>query len=258
MTRAINLNADMGEGFGRYELGHDLALMTVVTSVNLACGYHAGDPSIMHRLVVAAKAHGVSVGAHPGFADVQGFGRRAIQMDPAALEHMIAYQIGALQGMARYAGLAVTHVKAHGALYNMAARDDAYAMAIGRAIRTLDPAMIFVVPPLSAMERAARALGLRLAREGFPDRAYRDDGQLVDRSTEGAVISDPDVAARRAVGMARDGTVTTAGGQTLPLAVDTLCIHGDTPHALEIARAVRAALEDAGHPLVPLTALQAC
>lgn len=252
MARTINLNADVGEGFGRYEIGHDGALLEIVRSVSIACGFHAGDPTIMQRIAAAAKAKGVSIGAHPGFDDRSGFGRREISMSAADVEYAVAYQIGALQALAAYAGHRVTHVKAHGALYNMAARDDGLAMAIGRAIRTLDPALVYVGQSGSEMERAAGRLGLACAREAFPDRGYDDGGALLQRGLAGAVIDDPAAAADRALRMALDGEVVTASGKRIALAADTLCIHGDVPRAVEIARAVRGALDQAGVEVVPL------
>src|SRR5215510_13597094 len=191
MAKTINLNADIAEGWGAYDIGNDAELMTIIKSASVACGFHAGDPNTMHRLCLLAKENGVSLGVHPGFNDLWGFGRRRIVMKPVDLEYMVAYQIGALQAMATYAGLKVTHLKAHGALNNMAAEDEAYAMAIGRAIRAVDREIIYVVLSGSQMEKAAVRLELRLAREGFPDRHYDDGGNLASRSIGGTVIKDP-------------------------------------------------------------------
>ena len=235
MTRAINLNADMGEGFGAYDIGNDDALLSIVNSANVACGFHAGDATVMQSLVTRAKKHGVSIGAHPGFNDIWGFGRRRIDMKPADLEYMIAYQIGALQGIAAYAGLKVTHVKPHGALYNMASENEDYALAIGRGIKTVDPKLIYVLLSGSVMEKAAEKVGLTYAREGFVDRTYEDDGILTSRKIEGSVIRDPKVAAERVVRMVLDGEVTSRQGKKIKRRVDSLCIHGDEPTATPLS-----------------------
>ena len=189
MAKAINLNADMGEGFGAWDMGDDASLMKIIRSASIACGFHAGDPVTMHRLVRLAAAAGVSIGAHPGFNDLWGFGRRRIDMSPRELEYMIAYQIGALQAMAAYVGQKVTHVKVHGALNNMAAEDIELALAIGRAMKTVDRDMIYVALAGSQMEKAAQELGLPLAREGFCDRLYDDDGNLTSRKIAGCGIA---------------------------------------------------------------------
>jgi UPF0271 protein len=248
----INLNADIGEGFGLYDIGDDEAIMEIVTSVNGACGMHAGDPTVMHRVVVAAAARGVSIGAHPGFNDLWGFGRRRIDMAPADLEYLVAYQIGALAALAAYADAKVTHVKPHGALHNMAAVDADYALAIGRAIRTVDRELIYLVPAGSEMEAAAERLALPLAREAFVDRMYGDDGQLQSRAVAGAVITDAGIAAARCVRMVETGEVVSATGRRLPVRFDSLCVHGDEPTALAVAGACRQALEAAGVAVVPL------
>lgn len=248
MARTINLNADVGEG-----IGDDAALLSLVASGSIACGLHAGDPATMHRTLLAAKTSGAGIGAHPGFDDRDGFGRREMSMSETAIESLVGRQVGALMELAARNGLTVDHVKPHGALYNMAARDAGYAMAIGRAIRGLDRDLIFVGQSGSEMQHAALRLDLQFAREAFPDRGYGDDGRLLPRSTAGAVISDPETVASRAVGMARDGVVVTASGKQITLAADTLCIHGDAPGALDIARAVRTALRASGVGIVPLT-----
>ncbi len=252
MTRAINLNADMGEGFGAYDIGNDEPLLSIVNSANVACGFHAGDPTVMHGLVTRAKKHGVSIGAHPGFNDLWGFGRRRIDMRPADLEYMVAYQIGALQAIAAYAGTRVTHVKPHGALYNMASENEDYAMAIGRGIKTVDSSLIYVLLSGSVMEKAAEKLGLKFAREGFVDRMYEADGNLTSRKIEGAVIRDPKLAAERVVRMAVEGEITSRQGTTVKRRVDSLCVHGDEPTAVAVAKAAREALIAAGVRVVPL------
>lgn len=255
MSAKINLNADMAEGFGAYEIGDDDSLLKIVGSASIACGFHAGDASIMRRVVAAAKREGVSIGAHPAFADLQGFGRRKIQMRADDLESLVAYQIGALQALAAYSDMKVTHLKPHGALYNMAAENGDYAMAIGRAIKVVDRQIIYVALAGSQMEKAGRALGLKVAREGFCDRLYEDDGSLTPRSISGAVIRNPETAVRQVVEMVTQGTVTSRGGKTLPCKVDTLCVHGDEPTAIAVGRWVREGLERAGAQLVTLPEL---
>jgi 5-oxoprolinase (ATP-hydrolysing) subunit A len=248
----INLNADIGEGFGAYDIGNDEDLMTVIRSASVACGFHAGDSNTMHRLVSLAKTCGVSLGVHPGFNDLWGFGRRRIEMKPKDLELMVAYQIGALQAMARYAGLTVTHLKPHGALNNMAAEREDYALAIGRAIQTVDPEIIYVALYGSQMEKAARTLGLRLAREGFADRHYEDDGNISPRSIAGTVFKDPDKALNQCLSMVRDGYLTSRQGNRVPVQVETICVHGDEPTAVSVARHVRQGLEAAGCRIVTI------
>ena len=248
----INLNADIGEGFGAYDIGNDAELMTVIRSASVACGLHAGDANTMYRLTMLAKQHKVSLGVHPGFNDLWGFGRRKIDMDPRDLELMVAYQIGALQGMARYAGLPVTHLKPHGALNNMAAVREDYAMAIGRAIQTVDPTIIYVALYGSEMEKAARKLGLPLAREGFADRHYEDDGNLSSRSIPGTVFKDPDKALAQCLSMVRDRCLTSRLGKKVNVEVETICVHGDEPTAVNVARHVRQGLEAAGCRVVTI------
>jgi len=253
MTQRVNLNADMGEGFGAYDIGDDRALLEIVRSANIACGMHAGDPNVMYRLVMQSKEAGVSIGAHPGFNDLWGFGRRRIDMHPRDVEYLIAYQIGALAGLAAYAGLKVTHVKPHGALNNMAAENLDLALAIGRAIQAVDKSIIYVALSGSEMDRAARRLGLPCAREAFIDRQYDDDGNLASRKVPGAVITDAKCAVERAVRMVLDQEVVSHSGMRLKRRIDTLCVHGDAPNAIDIARAARAGLERAGIKVVPLT-----
>src|SRR4051812_33109029 len=243
MTVKINLNADIAEGFGVYDVGNDADLMTIIRSASVACGFHAGDFRTMHRLVMLAKKENVSLGVHPGFNDLWGFGRRRIEMDPKDLELMVAYQIGSLQAMARYAGLTVTHLKAHGALSNMAAIREDYALAIGRAIQTVDPGMIYVALAGSQMEKAAQTLGLRLAREGYADRQYEADGNLSPRSIPGTVYKDPERALAQCLSMARDGHLISRQGNRVPVQVETICVHGDEPTAVALARHVRQGLE---------------
>jgi len=252
MSKKVNLNADMGEGFGAYDIGNDTEILKIIRSASIACGFHAGDPNVMHRVVTGAKAEGVSIGAHPGFNDLWGFGRRRIDMKPADLELAIAYQIGALQAITAYVGEKVTHLKPHGALNNMAAEDTEYALAIGRAIKAVDDKIIYVALAGSEMERAAETLGLPLAREGFADRQYDDDGNLASRNIPGTVMSDPVPATEQAVRMIAEGEIISRNGKSIKTRVDTICVHGDEPTAIKVSSAVRAGLEAAGIEVVPL------
>ena len=252
MSNVVNLNADIAEGWGAYEIGNDAELMKIIKSASVACGFHAGDPNTMHRLCMLAKELGVSVGVHPGFNDLWGFGRRRIQMRATDLEYMVAYQIGALQAMASYAGLKVTHLKPHGALNNMAAEDEGYAMAIGRAIKTVDKDIIYVALYGSEMHKAAERLGLRLARESFPDRRYDDAGNLASRAIPGTVLKDPKAAAEQAVRMVRDGEIISLSGKRLKVQAESLCVHGDEATGVAVARGIRQGLEEAGIKVVPL------
>lgn len=252
MTREININCDMAEGFGAYDIGNDKALLNIIKSANVACGFHAGDPSVMHRFVMRAKENGVSIGAHPGFPDLQGFGRRQIQMKPAEIEYMTAYQIGALQAIATYAGLKVTHVKGHGAMANMAMVDEGYAMAMARAAKTVDPSLIFMAHYGSQLQRAAEKVGLRVALEGYADRQYDDDGMLASRAIPGTVIHDAKVASEQALRMVKDGEIVSRNGKLLRVQIDSVCVHGDEPTAADVATAVRAAFEGAGFAVLPL------
>ena len=253
MGKTINLNADMGEGFGAYDIGDDAGLLKIIRSASIACGFHAGDPVTMQRLVTQAVADGVSIGAHPGFNDLWGFGRRRIDMSPRELEYMIAYQIGALQAMACYANSKVTHLKPHGALNNMAAENIELALAIGRAIKTVDRDIIYVALAGSEMEKAGHELGLPVACEGFCDRLYDDDGNLTSRKVPGAVLHDPEVVRERVVHMVLNDEIVSRNGKALKLHLDTLCVHGDEPSGVIVARAARQGLEAAGVRVVPLT-----
>lgn len=248
----VDLNCDMGEGFGPYAMGDDEAMLDVVTSANVACGWHAGDPTIMHRTAEMARARGVAIGAHPGFGDLWGFGRREIRGHSLAdVERMVAYQVGAMGAMAALAGHRITYVKAHGALSNMANEDPDLALAVARGVAGVDRSLVHVCMPGLPMERASEALGLRVAREVFADRAYEDDGTLASRRKPGAVIHDPEEAARRTLAMVRDRVVTSLSGQAIPVEPDTVCVHGDTPGAVAMARRIRAALEGAGIGISP-------
>ncbi len=235
-----DLNCDMGESFGAYVLGNDAALMPLVTSANIACGFHAGDPRVMAQTVRLALQNQVALGAHPGFHDLVGFGRRVLDATPDEIESDVLYQLGALSAFAQAEGARLAHVKAHGALYNVAATNPRVAFAIARAVARFDANLVLVgLATSTAMADAARECGLRFAREGFCDRAYNRDGTLRSRREPGSLIRDPQRAAQQALQMVRDGSVTTPEGETIPLAVDTLCVHGDTPEAVAILRAVR-------------------
>ena len=247
MASKIDLNCDMGESFGRYSLGSDAEIVRYVTSANIACGFHAGDPLVMSATVALAAAAGVSIGAHPGYPDLQGFGRRNMELSPAEVEALVLYQVGALAGFARAAGVELVHVKPHGALYNQAAKDRSLAKAIARGVARFSRKLILVGLAGSRLVDAAIDAGLPTASEGFADRAYNPDGSLRPRSLPGAVYADPAAAAAQAVSLAQQGIPITAGShQTCYAPVDTLCIHGDTPGAPEFAHAVRAALAGAG------------
>jgi UPF0271 protein len=242
----IDINCDMGESFGAWTMGADEQVMPNITSASIACGAHAGDPSVMRRTIRLARDAGVAIGAHPGFPDLQGFGRREIALGVSEIEDTVLAQIGALAAIARSEGVTLQHVKAHGALYNMAARSRALADAIARAIKAFDPALVMFGLPNSAMIDAAREAGLRVAAEGFADRSYQLDGSLTPRTHAGAVIHDPGAVVARAQRMVRDGVVQTADGREVALKIDTICVHGDTPGAADLTRRLRAALTGAG------------
>lgn len=242
----VDLNADAGESFGRYVLGNDAALIPFLTSVNIACGFHAGDPGIMRHTVALAHQHGVAVGAHPGFPDLAGFGRREMSLSPREVEDLVVYQIGALAGVAAAQGVPLRHVKPHGALYNMAARDTALADAIARAVAAVDGTLVLVGLSGSSLIHAGTRAGVRTASEVFADRSYESDGRLVPRSRTGSVLHDAEAIAARAVQMVRERMVTATDGTSVALQPDTICIHGDTPGAAALARRIRAALEGAG------------
>ena len=227
-------------------MGQDEALMASITSANVACGFHAGDASVMRQTIALAKQHGVAVGAHPGFPDLVGFGRREMQASPREVEDYVLYQISALAGMAATQGVRLQHVKAHGALYNQACRDPSLAEAIARAVAAFDASLILLGLPGSALLRAGREAGLRVAAEVFADRAYDPDGSLTSRRKPGAVLHDPAQVVDRAVRMARDREVIAVDGTRVPLEVDTICLHGDTPGSADLARQVKHGLIAAG------------
>jgi 5-oxoprolinase (ATP-hydrolysing) subunit A len=247
----IDLNADVGEGFGAYPApggatDYDAGLLRSVTSANVAAGFHAGDPSVIRATIRAARAGGAAVGAHPGFPDLVGFGRRDMIVTAEDAENFVLYQVAAVAGIAAAEGLRLQHVKPHGALFNMAARDAGLAGAIARATAAFDGSLILFGLPGSEILKAGRAAGLRVAAEAFADRAYAPDGSLVPRTRSGAVIHDPSLVISRAIRMATERVVTAIDGSEIRLEVDTICVHGDTPGARDLATRLRAGLEDAG------------
>jgi len=242
---AVDLNCDAGESFGPWRMGDDENILELVTSVNVACGFHAGDPATMEATVRAAKRRGVAIGAHPSYPDLAGFGRRSMRVEPAEIETLVLYQIGALEAIARANGVRLTHVKPHGALYNDAASDRALADAIASAARRAGGLRLFGLAGSSLID-AARSAGIPFAAEGFCDRTYDVDGRLRSRAKSGALITDPAAAARQSVEIVVKGMASVDGGRAVAIHVDTLCVHGDTPGAADIARAVREALESAG------------
>lgn len=242
----VDLNADMGEGFGPYKCGEDEAMLAIVTSANVACGGHAGDPEIMARTFRTAKEHGVAVGAHPGFPDLWGFGRRRIPFTVGEIERLVAYQIGAAQALARYSGHRITYVKPHGALANIAEVDQDVANALARAMRAVDPTLLFLGAARSDQLRAAEAFQLKSIPEIYADRGYSEKGTLLPRDTPGAQIDNSEVAAERVLKMIQSGSIITAGGRHLLTEIGSICVHGDSPHAIRIAKSVRAVLEREG------------
>ena len=242
----IDLNADVGESFGVYSLGADAALMRSITSASIAAGFHAGDPSVLRRTVRLAKSLGVAIGAHPGFPDLVGFGRRELEVSPAEAEDLVLYQIAAVAGVAAAEGTKLQHVKPHGALFNMAVRDPVLAAAIANAVAAFDRSLILFGLAGSEIISAGRAAGLRVAAEIFADRAYQPDGSLTPRTRPGAVIHDAGAVASRAVRMITDRVADAIDGTIVPVEADTICVHGDTPGAAELASGLRARLEAAG------------
>ena len=251
----IDINCDMGESFGAYKLGLDEEVIKYITSANIACGYHAGDPLVMERTISLAKNHGVSVGAHPGFPDLMGFGRRNIDATLAEIKGYVTYQIGALQAFAKAQGLKVEHVKPHGALYLMAVEDEKISEAVVEAIKNVDKDLIFIAlagAKGEKMTKIGERIGLRVAYEAFPDRAYTPEGTLVSRRQPGAVIKDPDVVAQRALKMAKEGKVVAVDGTEINLRPETLCVHGDTPGAVNLVKKIRQTLTEENVEVIPL------
>jgi len=242
----VDLNADMGESFGAWRMGDDAALLRTVTSANIACGGHAGDADVMAATMALAHEGNVGIGAHPGFMDIAGFGRNRMSVPRATLQNQVRYQVAASTGMARSAGAQVRHLKLHGALANMASEDPVLARDLYEAALSVAPDLIVMVLSSTAQQQAVQELGCSWAGEIFADRAYNDDATLVDRSIEGAVIHDPVRAGKRMVEMVKAGAIITESGKHIPTAIDTICLHGDTPTAVQIAQSVRGALETAG------------
>ena len=250
MTARIDFNCDMGESFGAYTLGLDEEIISSITSANIACGFHAGDPHVMRRTVRLAEAHGVGIGAHPSFPDLQGFGRRNMAVSPPEVTDLLVYQIGALAAFTTARRL--QHVKPHGALYNMAVGGGDLARAICAAVLEVDPRLILLVLAGSAYGRVAEEMGVRIAHETFADRAFNADGTLVARSKPGAVIHDMSVVVERSIRMATEGTAVAITGEVIPMKADTICLHGDTPGAVALAARLKAELERADVRLTPL------
>lgn len=252
MTLKVNLNSDLGESFGAWNMGDDAAMLSVVASANVACGFHAGDWSVMQDTVAEAVKNGVSIGAHPSYPDLQGFGRRPMTMNNAEVEALIAYQVGALMGVAATKGGRVTHVKPHGAINNKAATDMDLAMALARGIAGVSKDLIFLAPAGSAMVQAAAKANLPVAQEVFADRNYDDDGNLVPRGQPHAMVHDNDEALKNVLRMVQERAIVSLSGKRIPCNVDSICVHGDSAGAVAMARHIRAGLEQAGVKIVTL------
>jgi len=247
----IDLNSDMGESFGAYTIGADEEILRWVTSANVACGWHGGDPHVMRQTVARAKALGVAIGAHPSYPDLLGFGRRPMQITRQEARDYVLYQVGALRAFVEAAGLRLQHVKPHGAIYNVAAKDRELSLGIAEAVKEAGGDLILMGLPDSEMLKAAQEVGVRIAREAFGDRAYNEDGSLVSRKIAGSLITDPDRVAERVIGLAQ-GRVTAITGKEIRFQADTICLHGDTPGAAMIAKRVRERLEKEGAQVRPL------
>ena len=250
--KRINLNADLGEGFGPWSMGDDAAMLSIVASANIACGAHAGDPDVMRRTVRLARERGVSIGAHPSYPDLQGFGRRAMTLSAVELESQIAFQIGALAGIAALEATRVTHVKPHGALNNLACADRAVAETICRAMRAVDPTLILLAPAASQLLAAGRAASLPVVEEIFADRAYLPDGQLVPRSRPNAMVHGADACLAHVLAMIEAGALIAVDGTRIATAIGSICVHGDSPDAVAVARHLREQLGARGYPIVSL------
>jgi len=255
--QTVDLNSDLGEGFGTYRCGDDGAMLAIVTSANVACGFHAGDPEVMARTFTIARERGVAVGAHPGFPDLWGFGRRRLPFSTGEIERLVAYQIGAAAALAAYAGHRITYVKTHGALGNIACEERDVADAVARASRAVDPALACLAPALSELIAASEAVGIESFQEIYADRGYTETGQLISRSKPGAMIEDSEEAAERVLKMVQAGAMITASGKHLPTPIDSICVHGDSDHAVATASLVRVRLEQAGIALKPFRPIRA-
>jgi 5-oxoprolinase (ATP-hydrolysing) subunit A len=243
---AVDLNCDMGESTAIQKIGADELIMPLISSANIACGFHGGDPEVIAATIELAKKNQVAIGAHPSFPDRENFGRKEMELDPAAIRNLIIYQVSAIKGMAASMNAVLTHVKPHGALYNMAARRQDYAEAVANAVMTIDPKLVLFGLAGSKMLSAAAEIGLTTCAEVFADRSYQDDGSLTPRSQPGAMIKDVQQAVQQVVGMVKEGRVRSMNGRWIELKADTVCIHGDTPGAAEYAKAIRHGLEEAG------------
>jgi len=250
----VDLNCDCGEGFGPYVMGDDAAMLDIVTSANVACGFHAGDPAIMERTFRLAREKNVAIGAHPGFSDLAHFGRRPLPCTHAEAEQLIAYQIGAAMGIAALAGHRITHVKPHGALSNLACANADLAQAIARAVKAVDPHLMFLAIAGTELEHAGLSIGLPVAREIYADRAYAEDGTLLSRSLPGAVLHEPEEIAMRIAAMVKESAIISVSGRRIKVGIDSICVHGDTPGAVAAAQAVRRRLGEAGVTLAPFHA----
>jgi 5-oxoprolinase (ATP-hydrolysing) subunit A len=255
MARRLNLNSDLGESFGAWKMGGDDAMLRIVNSANVACGFHGGDPLVMIKTAGLAKQNGVSIGAHPSFPDLQGFGRRRMDIPPDELEAMLIYQIGALDACARAQGAKVTHVKPHGALSNIASADRKVADAVARALHRLDPSLILLATAASQMSIAGRAIGLPVVEEIFADRAYLDDGNLVPRSQPGAMIHGAEASLAHVLRMVEENALISITGKRIPVNPQSICVHGDNAEAVAIAQALRDGLSKAGFSLVTIPEL---
>lgn len=249
MSHLLNLNSDLGESFGAWSMGSDEAMLTIVNSANVACGFHAGDPLVMCQTVASARANSVSVGAHPGFPDLQGFGRRRMDIPLAELEAMLIYQIGALDACARAQGLRVTHVKPHGALSNIACAQRQVADAVARAVQRLDPLLTLLAPAASQLIQAGRDQGLPVVEEIFADRAYLDDGNLVPRSQPGAMVHGAQASLEHVMRMVEESALISINGKRIPVNPQSICVHGDNADAVATAQAIREGLLKAGYAL---------
>lgn len=249
----IDLNCDLGESFGAYTMGMDERVIPLISSCNIACGYHASDPLVMRKTVAMAKEAGVGIGAHPGFPDLMGFGRRNMAVSPEEAAAYITYQLGALYAFAKSMHTKLQHVKPHGALYNMAGKDYKLALAIAKAVKDFDPSLILMGLSGSESVRAAEEIGIPVAREVFADRAYMPDGSLVPRSMEGAMIRDENEAIRRVIRMVKEHKVTAIDGTDIEIVPDSVCVHGDNEKALTFVTQIRSALEAEGIAIAPLS-----
>jgi len=253
LKQKIDINCDLGESYGAFTVGNDAKIMPYITSANVACGFHAGDPKTIANTINLAKKHKVAVGAHPSFPDIMGFGRREMQLTPEEAKDYTIYQVSAVQGFAKAAGIGLQHVKPHGALYNMAVKDEELARAIVEAVHALKDDLIVFAPPKSVLAKAASKAGLRVAHEFFADRAYNPDGSLVSRKQADAIIQEPRKVVERAIKAVKEETILAANGETLNIGeVHTICVHGDTPSAVRLAEALKKGLAKASIQVAPV------